>query len=293
MLSSSPGGRSTSVGSNAVQLARAAGYEVLATASPKNFEYLKSLGASMVFDCKQPDTVSRIIDALQSKSCAGALAIGAGSLEACIDIVAAVPGRKFVSQASRPADMSDMPTNMVGLFKTIFGLLWWNISTALRARSKGVSTKFIWGGDVVANEVGSMTYQDFLPEALASGQYHAKPDPKIVGKGLESLQGGIDTYKRGVSAAKVVVSLICKGRTIYDHSATNTSSFSSTKSLAPQNGHSGYVIFIPLYACGKGHTEGSCDDSDAGVIGDDGVACVTKMLPGNEPDGIWDVVTVD
>lgn len=44
-------GGSTSVGSNVIQLAVAAGYEVITTASPRRFEYIKGLGASQVFDC--------------------------------------------------------------------------------------------------------------------------------------------------------------------------------------------------------------------------------------------------
>jgi NADPH:quinone reductase-like Zn-dependent oxidoreductase len=44
-------GGSTSVGSNAIQLAAAAGYEVITTASPHRFEYLKGLGAAQVLDC--------------------------------------------------------------------------------------------------------------------------------------------------------------------------------------------------------------------------------------------------
>lgn len=43
-------GGSTSVGSNAIQLAVAAGYEVFATSSPRNFEYVKKLGATEAFD---------------------------------------------------------------------------------------------------------------------------------------------------------------------------------------------------------------------------------------------------
>lgn len=50
-------GASTSVGCNAVQLAAAAGYEVIATASPKNFEQAKKLGASQVFDYSRSYTV--------------------------------------------------------------------------------------------------------------------------------------------------------------------------------------------------------------------------------------------
>lgn len=44
-------GGSTSVGSNVIQLAVAAGYDVITTASPRRFEYVKGLGASQVFDC--------------------------------------------------------------------------------------------------------------------------------------------------------------------------------------------------------------------------------------------------
>ncbi|KAI1120390.1 hypothetical protein F5Y10DRAFT_289819 [Nemania abortiva] len=78
----------------------------------------------------------------------------------------------------------------------------------------------------------------------------------------------------------------------YEHSETESESFSTTTMIAPQNGHSGYIIFIPLYACGKGHTEGQCDSSDTSAIGDDGTVCVLKLLEGNQIDGIWDVVTV-
>lgn len=43
-------GGASSVGSCGVQFARAAGYDVFTTASPKNFEYVKKLGASQLFD---------------------------------------------------------------------------------------------------------------------------------------------------------------------------------------------------------------------------------------------------
>ncbi|KAF6802777.1 zinc-binding oxidoreductase [Colletotrichum sojae] len=43
-------GSSTSVGSVAIQLARLAGYKVVATASPNNHEYIVGLGAEQVFD---------------------------------------------------------------------------------------------------------------------------------------------------------------------------------------------------------------------------------------------------
>ncbi|KAI1841735.1 hypothetical protein JX266_012103 [Neoarthrinium moseri] len=189
-------GGSTSVGSNAIQLARAAGYEVLATSPPKNFQYLRSIGASMVFDYKHVDAVPDIIGALKAKTCAGAVATGVGSLEACIDIVAAVPGRRFVSQASNSMDMSDLPTSSIGLIWTMLKLVWWNISVCFRAKFRRVSIKVIWSSDTMSNEVGPAIYNDFLPDALAKGRYQAKPDAILAGSGLEHLQNAIDLLKR-------------------------------------------------------------------------------------------------
>ncbi|KAK6953539.1 hypothetical protein Daesc_005844 [Daldinia eschscholtzii] len=201
-------GGSTSVGTNAIQLAKAAGYEVFTTASPRNFEHVTELGASQVFDYNDPDTVSAMIAALKNRTCAGAIAIGNGSLEACIDIVSAVPGRKFVAQATVPLDVAKLHGNIVSLVGLMMWYLWWNVSTRLfRARGKGVSTKFIWGTDLMANEVGGMIYNYFLPRALASGKYEAKPEPRVVGKGLEYIQEALDTCRKGVSAAKVVVTM--------------------------------------------------------------------------------------
>jgi NADPH:quinone reductase-like Zn-dependent oxidoreductase len=78
-------GGSTSLGSNAIQLAVAAGYEVFTTASPRNFPYVKKLGASQVFNYHDKNGVKEIIKAFQSKTIAGALAIYIGSARACAD----------------------------------------------------------------------------------------------------------------------------------------------------------------------------------------------------------------
>ncbi|KAH9928551.1 GroES-like protein [Epithele typhae] len=53
-------GGSTAVSQSAVQLATLAGYKVVSTASPHNFEFVKSLRASAVFDYHAPDVVGQI-----------------------------------------------------------------------------------------------------------------------------------------------------------------------------------------------------------------------------------------
>jgi hypothetical protein len=124
----------------------------------------------MVFDYNKADTVSKMIDILKNKTCVGALAIGVGSLEACIDIIATIPGRKFISQASNPVDLNDMHKSKIEIAGLMLWILWWNVSITFKAKLKQVTYKFIWGSDLIANEVGPMIYQDFLQEVLATGK---------------------------------------------------------------------------------------------------------------------------
>lgn len=64
-------GGSSSVGTAAIQLARAAGLDVIATASKRNHELCQSLGASHVFDYNDAGIVDHIVQALQGKKLAG------------------------------------------------------------------------------------------------------------------------------------------------------------------------------------------------------------------------------
>ncbi|KAL8692800.1 MAG: hypothetical protein Q9218_002241 [Villophora microphyllina] len=199
-------GGSTSVGSNAIQLGVAAGYEVFTTASPKNFDYVKKLGASRVWDYHSDTAVHDIITALGEKQIVGAVAVGNGSIEKCIDIVAAAKGRKFVAQASVPWPET-MPSSTMGTVALMFSFVWSNISVWLRSKLKRVETKFIFGSDLMVNEVSNVIYEDYLPAALADGKYLAAPDPQVVGKGLEHVQEALDLNMKGVSAKKLVVAL--------------------------------------------------------------------------------------
>ncbi|KAL8720570.1 MAG: hypothetical protein Q9225_002589 [Loekoesia sp. 1 TL-2023] len=199
-------GGSTSVGSNAIQLAVTAGYNVFTTASPKNFDYVRKLGAAEVWDYRSPTVVQDIIRAFQDQRSAGAIAIGSGSIEACVDVIAASKGRKFVAQASVPWP-EKMPTTTMGTILVVLSFVRSNISVWFKAKLKRVDTKFIFGSDLMTNEVSRVIYEDFLPAALANGSYTAAPEPQVVGSGLEQVQDALDLNMKGVSAKKVVVSL--------------------------------------------------------------------------------------
>lgn len=64
-------GGSSAVGAAAIQLAKASGLEVVATASPKNFGMVKEVGASEVFDYSTPSIVDDLVTYLKDKAVAG------------------------------------------------------------------------------------------------------------------------------------------------------------------------------------------------------------------------------
>lgn len=204
-------GGSTSVGSNAIQLAVAAGYEVFTTASPRNFDYCKKLGASGVFDYHDAAVVPRMIQALSGKTMAGALAVGAGSAEACVEVMRKCKGTKFVSMATFPVSFTQPLGQKVAMPSTVIGFLWFTVRFWLQTRPRGIRSRFIFGSSLVHNEVGKVVYADFLPGALAQRRFFAAPEPQVVGEGLASIQSALDLQRKGVSARKIVVSLPLDG----------------------------------------------------------------------------------
>ncbi|CAD6594524.1 MAG: hypothetical protein ASARMPRED_000587 [Alectoria sarmentosa] len=198
-------GGATSVGCNAIQLAVAAGYEVFTTCSPKNFDYVKKLGASQAFDYNSKTVVSDLIRAFEGKTTAGAISIGSRAAENCLDILDKCKGDKFISMASYPVPQPP-PKNFV-ILSIAASYLSGMANIWIKSKTRGIRTNFIFGSTLLYNEVGKAIYVDFLPQALAEGTYIAAPDPLVVGKGLEYIQAGYDLQRKGVSAKKIVVSL--------------------------------------------------------------------------------------
>lgn len=53
-------GGSSAMGTMGVQLAALSGYDVIATCSPRNFDMVKSFGATEVYDYKDPESIEKI-----------------------------------------------------------------------------------------------------------------------------------------------------------------------------------------------------------------------------------------
>lgn len=203
-------GASSAVGSNAVQLAVAAGYDVFATAGPRNHGYVQKLGASEVFDYRDKEVVSKILATLNGRKLVGAVALGEGSMFACIQVVgAATPARKrkFIAQLSVDNIPKAPFANTAALVRWGAGHMYVQASTWYRAWWHGLGYKFVNGGDVVQDALGDAIFREFLPAALSDGAYHTAPEPMVVGHGLEKIQDAIDMHKKGMSAKKPVVTL--------------------------------------------------------------------------------------
>jgi len=179
-------GASSSIGTVAVQLARAAGVDVIATASKHNHDYVQSLGASKVFDYSSPSVVEDIVSAIKQsgKHLAGVYDSISyeSSVKACSSILEQAGGDKKLALV--------LP------------------GTEAHA-SKGIDAKAVFAVTVFTDyeEVGQAVWGRFVPEALKSGALKPLPEALVIGKGLDKIQAGMEKNKEGVSAKKVVVDL--------------------------------------------------------------------------------------
>ncbi|KAH8687917.1 zinc-binding oxidoreductase-like protein CipB [Tricladium varicosporioides] len=173
-------GGSSSCGSSAIQLAIAAGCVVATTTSSTNFEYVKSLGATYVFDHKNPNIVNDVLKILKI----GDLIVNCiGTKEtqvACGEILGKIGGGK-------------LPT----------------LNPPQVPFPENVEANFVNGLNpgLVNLDVGDAVWRKYIPEALAVGKFQAKPDPLIVKGGLMKVQEGMDLLKKGVSAKKIVIEI--------------------------------------------------------------------------------------
>jgi len=175
-------GASSSVGVSVIQLARASGFEVIATASPRNHELVKKLGASQIFDYNSPTVVDDIVAASQGREIAGAY--------------------DTISEPDTQRTTAEILTKTNAANKFLVTTL-----TPVEGLPSEISAKVAWASLPQSSEVGPAVWAKYLTGALESGHFKPAPAPLVVGTGLEYVQAALEKNKAGVSAAKVVVTL--------------------------------------------------------------------------------------
>lgn len=200
-------GGASSVGATAIQLAVAAGLKVITTASSQNKDFVESLGAQTVIDYKSPNVVEEVANALRGSQIAGVFdAISeTRSFETVIKILESLnvfPKVASVLPYDKPKEK----------FSPKYGTYWYLfcLLTSIFSTYFLIFCLLVTAFTIIQEPnqyVGEAVWKKFVPEGLANGKLQAKPEPYVVGHGLEDLQKALDIQKKGVSAKKVVVTL--------------------------------------------------------------------------------------
>ena len=178
-------GGASSVGTFAVQSAASMGFTVYTTASPKHHEYLKKLGADVVFDYKASDVVSHIIDTVKRDGVTlrTANCVVEGSLQPTLDVLKTTMGDAVAKVAHTPPLLPGAPT------------------------LDGAEIKFNLPpvDPAERNEHIYKCFHIWLQNGLKSGTVVPSPRVQIEPGGLEGLNKALDMLKLGVSGTKIVV----------------------------------------------------------------------------------------
>ncbi|KAI0876430.1 GroES-like protein [Hypoxylon argillaceum] len=175
-------GGASSVGSNAIQLAVASGYDVITTCSVHNTAHCASLGASRVFDYHSPSVAADLKAALSGADLAGAISCVEESNALVFDVVSSSSeGSKSVACTILFSE-EGVPAN--------------------------VRTEMIHAHWIKDTPLAAAVFGAFLPAALATGAYKCEPKARVVGHGLEAVQAAFDIGKMyTLSCEKLVVTL--------------------------------------------------------------------------------------
>ncbi|EMC99879.1 hypothetical protein BAUCODRAFT_30290 [Baudoinia panamericana UAMH 10762] len=180
-------GGASSMGSCAIMMAKAAGYEVATTCSERNFEYCKGLGADHVFDYSKDTVVDDMVKSLKGKDSVGVFdaVMYRDTMVKSAHLVDQLGGRKHVATIMVGVEGQRMPEGL----------------------PEGVTTNYCWGSMIKNDDIGKYIWGEWFTPALEKGLLQCKPAPEVVGQGLESIQEGIEKMFKGVSATKLVVEM--------------------------------------------------------------------------------------
>ncbi|KAF8261438.1 dehydrogenase [Lactarius quietus] len=166
-------GGSSSVGQYAIQFVKLAGFRVITTASPKNFDLVKGLGADEVFDYRDEGVVEKIREATGN------------ALDLAVDTI---------SEGKTPEQVGGAIGDKGGKVAIIL---------PYESPRPDVKVKFSTAWDLVKRDSNSKWYVDVLTKMLATGKI--KPNPvHVQPSGLAGVKEGLQYMQEGkVSAQKI------------------------------------------------------------------------------------------
>jgi NADPH:quinone reductase-like Zn-dependent oxidoreductase len=177
-------GGASSVGSATIQVAKSMGFHVYTTASAKHHTYLKTLGATRVFEYKDDDVVAQIVTAAKDDGVTIQIAYDAvGQLKACLDVLKELKDDGVCKVASTAPLSKDSPAE------------------------DGVEVRFVAPprDEKERTEHFHFVFTVWLKEKLGTKEFVPSPKIHLVNGGLEAVNGALDELKKGVSGEKLVL----------------------------------------------------------------------------------------
>jgi len=179
---------STSVGLFAISLAKLSGIPVVTTASPHNHALLKRLGADAVFDYRDPD-VSKKISKWGEEY---------GGIGAALDTISEQGSTKLVAQS-----LGSQGGNIITLLPVE--------STDIDAPSNVTVTRILLYSVLKENTQDFTDMHEWyrnLPGLIEAGKLGNSIPLKLMDRGLDSINDGLDYLRKGkVSAQKLAFKL--------------------------------------------------------------------------------------
>ncbi|ORY02576.1 oxidoreductase-like protein [Clohesyomyces aquaticus] len=187
-------GGSSAMGAYGIQFAKLSGFEVITTCSPRNFEYVKSLGADLILDYKSPTCAAEIRKHTQGKLYYAWDTISEpSSAQICADALAvSEPGGQMLHYGALvPVTFprEDVETSFSAVYSAI-GKAWQMRELSVPARREDYEFMAKWVRTAEA--------------LLAQGKVRAHR-PEVRDGGLEGILEGLEDLKNGkVSGVKLV-----------------------------------------------------------------------------------------
>ena len=154
------------------------------TCSAKNFDYVRGLGATRVFDNQQTNWAGELTRELRGKPVARAFTIGDGAAETCVKILRALdrdseegnPASTSIANAGSIPPTEQLKSSF-GLAKFIGSAVFSLGITAVKSSFTGIKSKLIEVTGLSEPDcIVGRVYTEFLPEALAAKQFAPAPD---------------------------------------------------------------------------------------------------------------------
>ncbi|KAH7128257.1 chaperonin 10-like protein [Dendryphion nanum] len=178
-------GGSSAMGSLSISHAKQAGYTVISTSSPHNFDLLKSLGADYVYDHSDPDTIPKIRDLFP--------------IDYWFDTISLPSTLSTIFKILTPEDQPVTKAHILLLLPPSY--------PGMPTPPEGITLQFhLFSTKAPENaewQKWALSRGGYLEQAIKSGALKGVP-ADVIG-GLEKVSDGIDAVHAGVSGKKVVI----------------------------------------------------------------------------------------